>query len=308
VSARVRVWAIVAAAAVAAAAATLGAVALTRDNPSTGAEDVEPPPLFLDLGVRTDAEAVALRRAASLYADAELDGARAIFERFDSPDARVGAAFAAWPDTQARLASLRDDRAVVRLHRGVLLATLGDEQQARAELRAARQVEPDTPYAVRAADFLYPRFAPGLPTFVPSEEFPARLTGLSSPEQFAAVEREAGRDATSLLRYGAALQRLGRPVSALRAFAAAAAAEPNAETLTAAAVGRFDKERPEAAFSRLGPLASRFPRAQTVRFHLVLLLVWIGDLENARGQFTQARALGPETKLGREARRLLDRL
>jgi tetratricopeptide (TPR) repeat protein len=175
-------------------------------------------------------------------------------------------------------------------------------------LRAARQVEPDTPYAVRAADFLYPRFAPGLPTFVPAEEFPARLTGLSSPEQFAAVEREATRDVASRLRYGAALQRLGRPVSALRAFAAAAAAEPNAETLTAAAVGRFDKERPEVAFSRLGPLASRFPRAQTVRFHLGLLLVWIGDLENARRQFTQARSLGPETKLGREAKRFLDRL
>jgi tetratricopeptide (TPR) repeat protein len=308
VSARGRIWAIVGVAAAAAATATLGAVALTGDDPTTGADAVEPPPLFLDLGVRTDAEAVALRRAALLYADGELDDARAIFGRFDSPAARVGAAFAAWPDTQARLASLPDERAVVRLHHGVLLAALGDEQQARAELRAARQVEPDTPYAVRAADFLYPRFAPGLPTFVPAEEFPAPLTGLSSPEQFAAVEREAARDVASRLRYGAALQRLGRPVSALRAFAAAAAAEPNAETLTAAAVGRFDKERPEVAFSRLGPLASRFPRAQTVRFHLGLLLVWIGDLENARRQFTQARSLGPETKLGREAKRFLDRL
>jgi tetratricopeptide (TPR) repeat protein len=308
VSARTRIWAIVGAVAVAAAAATLGAVALTRDEPRSGAEGVEPPPLFLDLGVRTDAEAVGVRRAATLYADGELNAARAIFERFDSPDARVGAAFAAWPDTQARLASLPDERAVVRLHRGVVLAAVGDEQQARTELRAARQVEPDTPYAVRAADFLYPRFAPGLPTFVPVEEFPPRLAALSSPEQFAAVEREAGRDVASRLRYGAALQRLGRPLSAQREFEAASAADPTAETLTAAAVGRFDKERPEAAFSRLGPLAARFPRAQTVRFHLGLLLVWIGDLENARRQFTQARALGPETKLGREAKRFLDRL
>jgi len=308
VSARTRIWAIVGVLAIAAGSATLGAVALTRDDDSTGAEGVEPPPLFLDLGVRTDAEAVALRRAASVYADGDLDEAAGVFERFDSAEARVGAAFAAWPDAQARLASLPDDRAVVRLHRGVVFAALGDEPQARAELRAARQVEPDTPYAVRAGDFLFPRFAPGLPTFVPAEEFPARLAGLSSPEQFAAVEREAGRDVASRLRYAAALQRLGRPASALRQFEAAVAAEASAETLTAAAVGRFEKERPEAAFSRLGPLSSRFPRAQTVRFHLGLLLVWIGDLENARRQFTQARELAPETKLGREAKRFLDRL
>jgi tetratricopeptide (TPR) repeat protein len=308
VSARARIWAIVAALAVAAAAATLGVVALTRDDPGAAADGVEPPPLFLDLGVRTDAEAVALRRAAAAYADGELEEARAIFERFDSPDAGVGAAFAAWPETQARLAALPDGRAVVRLHRGVALAAIGDEQQARAELRAARAVEPDTPYAVRAADFLYPRFAPGLPTFVSASEFPARLARLSPPEQFAAVEREAARDVASRLRYGSALQRLGRPLSALRVFEAAAAADPNAETLTAAAVGRFRKERPEAAFSRLGPLTTRFPRAQTVRFHLGLLLVWIGELENARRQFTRAQALGPETRLGREAKRFLDRL
>lgn len=307
-SARTRVWAIVVALAVAAAGATLGAVALTRDDPVNAAEGIEPPPLFLDLGVRTDAEAVALRRAATAYADGKLDEARATFERFDSPDAAVGAAFAAWPDTLPRLASLSDDRAVVRLHRGVVLAALGDEQQARAELRAAREVEPDTPYAVRAGDFLFPRFAPGLPAFVSAEEFPPRLAGLSSPEQFAAVEREAERDVESRLRYGAALQRLGRPVSALRVFEAAAAADPSAETLTAAAVARFDKERPEAAFSRLGPLTDRFPRAQTIRFHLGLLLVWIGDLESARRQLAEARSLGPGTRLGREAKRFLDRL
>jgi tetratricopeptide (TPR) repeat protein len=301
-------WAIVGALAVTAVAATLGVVALTRDDPGATARDAEPPPLFLDVGVRTDREAVDLRRAATLYAHDDLPGARRLFERHDSPEARVGAAFASWPDTIGRLNGLPDDRSVVRLHRGVVLAALGDESGARAELTAAREVEPDTPYAVRAGDFLYPRFAPGLPSFVPDEPFPARLEGLSSPEQFAAVEREAARDVASRLRYGASLQRLGRPVSALRAFDAAAAEDETAETLTAAAVGRFDKARPEAAFSRLGPLARRFPQAQTVRFHLGLLLVWIGELEGARTQFTRARALGPETRLGREAKRFLDRL
>lgn len=307
-SARARIWAIVGLVAAAAVAGTLALVALTHDDPTAAAEGVEPPPLFLDLGVRTDAEAVALRRASELYAAGELDQARTVFERYESPDARVGAAFATWPEAPARLAALPDDRAVVRLHRGVVFAALGEEPQARAELRAAREVEPDTPYAVRAADFLYPRFAPGLPTFVPSEEFPARLADLPSPAQVAVLEREAGRDVESRVRYGAALQRLGRPVSAQREFDAAVALVESPETLTAAAVARFDKERPEAAFSRLGPLARRFPRAQTVRFHLGLLLVWIGDLEGARRQLRQARELGPQTRLGREAKRFLDRL
>jgi hypothetical protein len=80
------------------------------------------------------------------------------------------------------------------------------------------------------------------------------------------------------------------------------------ETLTAAAVARFDKDEPAAAFSRLGPLTRRFPRVQTVRFHLGLLLVWIGDAEGAKRQLRQVQALGPETRLGREAKRFLDRL
>jgi Flp pilus assembly protein TadD len=99
------------------------------------------------------------------------------------------------------------------------------------------------------------------------------------------------------------------PLSARRIFDDAVRLAPgDPETLTAAAVSRFDKGRPELAFSRLGPLTRRFPRAQTVRFHLGLLLVWIGDGNGAKRQLRQVRALGPETRLGREAKRFLDRL
>jgi hypothetical protein len=45
-----------------------------------------------------------------------------------------------------------------------------------------------------------------------------------------------------------------------------------------------------------------------VRFHLGLLLLWIGDLEDARRQLRLARDAGPETALGREAARFLRRL
>jgi tetratricopeptide (TPR) repeat protein len=236
VSARTRIWLIVAALAVAAVAVTLGVVALTRDEPA--GEAVKPPPLYLDLGVRNDEQAKTLRRAARLYAGGQLPEAARLFARYQSPEARVGAAFASWPRTLDRLRALPTGLAVVRLNRGIVHAALGDEDEARAELRAAARVQPDTPYAVKAGDVLHPRFAPGLPAFVPSTPFPKRLDRLASPEQFAIIEREGkAQDATvdAVLRYGVALQRLGRPVSARREFDRAAGERRDAETLTAAA-------------------------------------------------------------------------
>ena len=97
-----------------------------------------------------------------------------------------------------------------------------------------------------------------------------------------------------------------RPVSAERAFAAAARLAPrNAEAQVAAAVGVYDKDRPELAFSRLGPLVRRFPHAQTVRFHLGLLLIFLRQLPLARHELALARADGPGTPLGKRAELLL---
>ena len=103
-----------------------------------------------------------------------------------------------------------------------------------------------------------------------------------------------------------ALQRLDRPRSAERQFAAAASEAPNdPEARAAKAVGLFDKDNPSLAFSRLGPLVRVFPHAQTVRFHLGLLLLWIADVDRARNELGQARAEGPRTPLGRVAFRYL---
>lgn len=304
-SARTRVWLVVGGAALVAAAATVALVALTRDR--TKAPETKPPPIFLFFGVRDDPEARALHRAEQLYERGGRAEAGAIFARYSSVEAKVGAAFVSWPDTLPKLQALPQRRALVRLHEGIALAASGDQRGARRELEAAGRVEPDTPYAVRADDFLHPRSAPGLPLFVPSEPYPARLKRLSPAAQLAALSRlstVAGR-----LRYGFALQRLGMPVSARRAFDQAARQAPNnPEALTAAAVARFDKDAPERAFSRLGPLSRRFPRAQTVRFHLGVLLLWLGDAPDAKKQLRQAVALGPKTSLGQEAKRFLDRL
>ena len=102
-SPRARIWMIVATVCAVAVGATVGIVALTRDEPATA---LDPPPLFLDLGVRDDAQARDVRRASLLYADGRLDDARKIFERYGSPEAKIGAAFAAWPDTMPALEAL----------------------------------------------------------------------------------------------------------------------------------------------------------------------------------------------------------
>ena len=144
---------------------------------------------------------------------------------------------------------------------------------------------------------------------IPSSMVTAKL---SAPAQLAALERAARRpDPHAKILYGVALQRLGHFVSAERQFAAAARLAPNdPEALAAADVGRFTKAAPQAAFSRLGPLSRRFPRAQTVRFHLGLMLIWLGRqaLPQARHELALARARAPRSPLGREANLFLSRL
>ena len=99
------------------------------------------------------------------------------------------------------------------------------------------------------------------------------------------------------------------PRSAERVFAAAARQAPgNVEAQVAAAVGRFDKARPADAFSRLGPLSRRFPASASVRFHLGLLLLWAGEVREARTQLTRATQVEPGSPLAEQARRYLDEL
>jgi tetratricopeptide (TPR) repeat protein len=306
-------------AAVAAAAAAIGiTVILGGDDQRDGARKGTPP-LILDLGVRTDPEARELRRAELLYNAKRRREAAAIFARYQSPPAEIGAAFAAWPKGSLTrleaLAAARPRDALVLLHLGFARFWAGDDQDAVAAWRETARAQPDSPSAGRAEDLLYPRFPRGRPFFVPSFGSPQELEGLSPPRQLAALARRAqSEDVHAKLLYGLALQRIGRPMSARRQYDEAARLAPtDAEAQVAAAVGRFDKARPAAAFSRLGPLTRRFPRAQTVRFHLGLLLLWLarvqpGAVEEGKAQFRRARSMGPRTPLGKEASRLLERL
>ena len=258
-SARLRVWLVVGAAALAAAAVAVGVTVATRSDVSRPTS--KPPPFVPD-------------------PTAPPEIARDVRE-----------ALRAWPAGTARrlriVAARHPRNALVRLELGLALAFTGQNADAASAWRAARRAQPDSPSAVRAGDLLHPGTPPGLPPFVPS---------------FTRARTNTQR----LLLQGGAFQQALRPVSAQRVFDAAARAAPaDPEALTAAAVARYDKDRPAAAFSRLGPLARRFPHAQTVRFHLGLLLIYFGDVAKARQELALARAEDPGTPLGKRAQQLL---
>ena len=258
-SARIKVWIVVAVAAVAAAGTAVGVTLATRTDVQH--KTSKPPPFAPDP-----------------TAPAEVAQ-------------QVREALRAWPAGTVRrlriLAARYPGSALVRLELGLALAFSGQQSDAARAWRDAERVQPDSPSAVRAQDLRYPSSAPGLPPFVPS------FSRATSP-----VEDD-------LLR-GAAYQQALRPLSAEREFRAAVRLAPDdPEALTAAAVGLYDKDRPALAFSKLGPLARRFPQAQTVRFHLGLLLIYFGDLARARRELAQAHAEGPRTLLGRRAETLL---
>jgi tetratricopeptide (TPR) repeat protein len=314
-SSRGRVFAIVLlAAAVAAGVVVVGVLATRGHVPATAKARSGHPPLTIYTGVRTDGQARALDRAQRLYAAKQYSAAAKIFNRYDSVEAQVGSALAAWPaGTVDKLLELQADHpksALVALHLGLALYWDRRDGDAVSAWQAALRDEPDTPYAVRAGDFLHPQFAPGLPQFVASFQAPLSIRVLPPDRRLAALRRAAaGGDAHAKLLYGSMLQQLGMPVSAEREFAAAAKLAPSdPDARVAAAVGRFDKANPTKAFGTLGPLTRVFPHAQTVRFHLGVLLLWSAQLKEARRQLTLARKEDPRSTLGRQANQYLQAL
>ena len=317
-SPRARVGLVVAAIAAAAAAVAVAIGAGTGGDRSTApvVEAPEPrpgrPPLAYRFGVRDDQETRVLLQGARELDAGRVAAARRVFAHADSLEGKVGSAFAAWPNGTVgrlvQLAGLYPRSSLVQLHLGLALFWANLEG-ARAAWREAEDVQPDSPYALVAEDLLHPRLVPGVPVFVPSVPLPTAVAGKPAGEQLRALREGASRGLSWRLYHGVVLQRAGRRVSASRAFDAAVAAQPGAvEPLVAAAVARFDKDRPEEAFSRLGPLTRRFPHSATVRFHLGLLLLWTGQLGEARRQLRLAQRAEPDSPLAREAGRWLERL
>src|SRR5882672_5262435 len=127
-SARTRVFTVVALAAAAAVAGTVGVTLLqTRGETTTAPGAVTKPragtpPLILNFGVREDPEARALYRAQSLYAKGRRAEAARIFGRYHSLEAQIGAAFAGWPDggldELKRLVASHPQSSLAELHLG----------------------------------------------------------------------------------------------------------------------------------------------------------------------------------------------
>jgi Flp pilus assembly protein TadD len=316
-----RVVVIVALAALISAAAVIGVTLLqTRGERTTvpGAV-VTPragqPPLDLNFGVDTSAEAAALTRAQTLYNANHLAQAAAIFARYHSVEAQVGAAFAAWKQnglaTVQQLADAHPGSSVALLHLGIAEYWAGQNADAVAAWDKAAKVGADSPYGVKAEDLLHPTLKiPGLPYLVLDFDVPHAIAKLPAAQQLAALARAAAKpDARAKLLYGSALWGLQRPLSAEQQFEAAAKLTPQDPLArTAAAVGLFTKANPVKAFSRLGPLTGVFPRAPVVRFHLGLLLLWSGERRKAVEQLRLAAAEEPGSSYAEDARRLLSRL
>ena len=215
----------------------------------------------------------------------------------DSVAAAVGEAISRWPaGTTARLrtlASTNPESGLARLHLGFALFW---ERRDAAALRAWREVgalEPDTPWALRAENLLHPDMPRGRPIFVPSQELPESLLAQPLAVQLWELEARARDEGSSQdwIAYGVTLQRAGRSISARDAFEQAALVAPDdPQARTAAAIGRFEKDDPAAAFAILGPLSAQFPDAPVVTYYLALLLLWIGELANARTQLEEAQA------------------
>lgn len=175
--------------------------------------------------------------------------------------------------------------ALVQFNDATVLFCAGYVAEAEQAWQRAKKAGYDTYYEMRADTILHPQY------FQPQD-------GLYPVFEPAHADPQLAR--------GVLAQRLGHQHTAERIYARVARLHPDDdEAQVAAAVARFDEDNLSASFSRLGPLTKRFPRSQSVRFHLGLLLAWTGQRALAEKEFRRARSLGPETPLGREANAFL---
>ena len=261
------------------------------------------PPLVLDLGVRTRSP-----RRATCAAPRSCTGS----ERPDeaAPDLRASSLAPGphrrsrsprWPrGTQGRLEQLsavEPRSAAVRLHLGLAYFWAGRDAEAPPNGVPPPAWSPTRSSPSAPPTSCIPSQAPGLPAFVPGfERARGARARLQPPAQLALLRRQ--RERAGCARQ-APVRR--RPPAARTPASRPSGCSPrrrgsrprDAEAQVAAAVGRYRKEAPERAFSRLGPLTRRFPAAATVRFHLGLCLLWLGNLPEAKRQLLLARKAAP---------------
>jgi hypothetical protein len=283
-SPRARVVTIVAAACAVVAGATVGVTLLQTRGESTGttARKGAPP---LDLPASP-----ALR----LYNAGKRKQAEVLFARSHALPDEIGAAFSRWPhgtlDDVKRLVAANPGSALAELHLGLAYYWSGRDADAAAAWRRAAGVEPDTPSAIAALDFLHPNVAPGLPPIVVDA-------------------RTITPRARGLLLKGIVLWDRERPVSARRELDAAAARAPHDPVvLVADAMSTFSPAHPLRPFPKLGPLTAAFPKAAVVRLHLGVLLLWTRQVAKGKAQLHLAVSAQPGSVYASQAKALLQAL
>ena len=166
--------------------------------------------------------------------------------------ATVRAAYTTWPPGQPERD--RDARAPTHPHDPVVQFYLGDRAllvaatspTRRRRSRQAKKCGRNTYYEIEADSLLHPQYFPGDPIFAPTGSNPLLDARLDA----------AARGPSALGRGALRARRRKNP--------------NDVEAQVAQAVGRFDKDNLNASFSQLGPLTTRFPKSQIVRYYLGL--------------------------------------
>src|SRR5262249_16928150 len=231
-NARTRILVVIGVAAVAAVAAVAFISGRGGSGPSANQSAARKgaPPLALDLGLRDDAQAQQPPRALTTYAQKKRGRAAEVFVRYGSLPAQIGSAFAGWPNgTVSQLEGMANrypDNSLVLLNLGLARYWSGDNAGAVQAWTDAYEAQPDTQSSLTADRLLHPNTPQGIPVFVPSFTPPV-LHGATPAAQLAELADAARkRDLHARLVYGIALQRIGREVSAQRAYASAARLAP----------------------------------------------------------------------------------
>ena len=143
------------------------------------------------------------------------------------------------------MANRYPDNSLVLLNLGLARYWSGDNAGAAQAWTDAYEAQPDTESSLTADRLLHPNTPPGIPIFVPGFAAPV-LHGKTPAQQVAELAAAARKpDVHARLAYGIALQRVGREVSAQRAYASAARLAPDdPEPLVAEAVARFSRSQP----------------------------------------------------------------
>jgi tetratricopeptide (TPR) repeat protein len=203
------------------------------------------------------------------------------------------------PDaTVSRLELLAPSSPFARYELGVVQLWAGRLSQATAALKAVRDADPESFYGVRADDLLHPTMQPGYPLFVPADSPPAGATA----DSLKAAADAAPDDAKAQLQWGSSLQSEGRRKEALAVYGQALKADPTSiEAQVALAVAAFSKDDPAKAFGTVGPLVRDHAGDPSPRFHLGMMLLWIGQPDKAQAEFRQVASEAKGTRLARLA-------